>query len=92
MLAFQNSTDNRAKSSNEVICPSPKHVKVGEKESFLIRPTGARSGTSGGSIGSNATGLRFNIAIMGDKGSGKTSLIHAMLDVSLMQVSVSLAK
>jgi len=53
---------------------SPKHRKMSDSESFLIKPNGVKTNTSGGSFGSN-NGLRFNIAVMGDKGSGKTSLI-----------------
>ena len=61
----------------ELIKPvmSPRQRKKSDAESFLIKPNGVKTNSSaGGSIGSNG-GLRFNIAIMGDKGSGKTSLI-----------------
>ena len=53
---------------------SPKQRRKSDSESFLIKPNGVKTNTSGGSLGSNG-GLRFNIAVMGDKGSGKTSLI-----------------
>ena len=53
---------------------SPRQRRKSDAESFSIKPNGVKTNTSGGSLGSNG-GLRFNIAVMGDKGSGKTSLI-----------------
>lgn len=58
---------------------SPKIKRMSDAESFLIKPNGAKTPT--GSLGSSMS-LRFNIAVMGDKGSGKTSLIEALVDVN----------
>lgn len=60
---------------------SPRTRRRPDTESFLIKPNGAKTSTSAGSLGSSS-GLRFNIAVMGDKGSGKTSLIEALVDVT----------
>jgi len=54
---------------------SPKLKKNSEAESFLIRQPGVKTPTSLGSMTASNRGFRYNIAVMGDKGSGKTSLI-----------------
>ncbi len=64
---------------------SPKIKRKSDAESFLIKTNGLKSPHSAGSLGSSG-GLRFNIAVMGDKGSGKTSLIEALVDVTISTI------
>ena len=68
---------------------SPKIKKKPDAESFLIKPNGVKTPT--GSLSSSG-GLRFNIAVMGDKASGKTSLIEALVDVTFQLFDIFVAQ
>ena len=85
MMEFEFNTTTAAPERSETLelanpIQSPKMRRASDADVFSIKPNGTKTPKSVGSQGSIGM-IRFNIAVMGDKGSGKTSLIEALVKV-----------